>query len=335
MRNSIALTVCFVLLSFVSSAQQRAQFTKYMFNSMVFNPAYAGSKDHMSFSLIHRSQWVGFGGAPTSQSFTFHTPLRNEKVGVGLRVLNDKIGPTQNTEAYAAYAYRLPIGEKGKLSIGVQGGVDRFDANWSELRLEEENDPAFVDVNAQWFPNFGAGIYFYNPKFYVGVGVPHLIEYDYRRPDGGNTEQNSLVGRQYRHYYAMAGTAIPINGDNLVFRPSVFIKNVGLDASLRDEVDQKNIGAPTSVDIDLSLFFYKTFWVGAAYRTSIEAFQNTSSDDSIDIWAAYYLNNGMRVGIAYDYTLSAIQTATSGSFELMVGYEMNFEKDMIVTPRYF
>lgn len=331
MRKLLVLALVTLVFGAVHS-QQRAQFTKYMFNSLVFNPAYAGSKEHLSATLIHRSQWIGLEGAPTSQSLTVHSPLKNEKIGLGLRLVNDAIGPIQNTEAYAAYAYRIPVGAS-KLSIGVQAGADRFNADWSKLNLENPEDPNFQAVSSRWFPNFGVGVHFYNDRWFAGIGVPHLIEHDYRRPDEGET--SSLVGRQFRHYYGMAGLAIPLNGENLIFRPTLFIKNVGIDSKLRNNEELQNVSAPTSFDIDLSLFFYKTLWIGAAYRSSFEAFSDLSSDDSFDVWAAYFFKNGLRIGAAYDYTLSELQNATNGSVEIMLGYEFSYETDKIVTPRYF
>ena len=332
MRKIFTVLSFLLFFGFTASAQQDAMFTKYMFNSLHYNPAYAGAKDHLAVGLLYRNQWWGIDGAPTSQTFTIHTPLKNERVGVGLSAYNDVIGPTQQMGANLSYAYRIPMGEKGKLSIGLQGGVTNWRANFNELTLADSNpDEAFMEAQPSlWLPNFGAGIYYYTKNFYIGAAAPHLIEYDLR--DNATTE---IWAKNYRHYYAMVGGAIPIKGDGLVFKPSLLIKNVGLFSNIDKDPAFQAVGAPTEFDIDLSLLFYEALWVGVSFRSAIEAFNDTSSFDSVDLWAAFYLKNGLRIGAAYDYTLTKLQKPAQGSFELMLGYEFNYKSKQIVTPRYF
>ncbi len=199
------LSLCFLFCT-ATYAQQDAMFTKYMFNSLTYNPGYAGAKDHLAIGLLHRTQWWGIDGAPQTQSFTIHTPLKNERVGLGLNAVNDKIGPTNSISANISYAYRIPLG-KGKLSVGIQGGVINWRADWSELTLESGQgvDDAYAETEPNyWLPNFGAGVYYYTNKFYLGLGVPHLIEYDLRDEE----INTSLWAKQYRHYYFSTGAAI-------------------------------------------------------------------------------------------------------------------------------
>ena len=318
-----------------SFAQQDPMFTKYMFNSLTFNPAYAGSKDHMSLGILHRSQWVGIEGAPVTQSVTLHTPLKNERVGVGFNLVNDAIGPTNNLGMNLSYAYRIPVGENGgKISIGLQAGAENYRTDFSQVRIENANDPVWAQDANRWMPNFGAGVYYYNPSFYAGFSSPQLVEYDLRQNNlGQNGEQ--IWARQYRHYFFTAGGAIPLSGDDLIFRPSMLIKNVSLFSGLRKDVEYQNFKTPTEFDIDLSVFFYQTLWLGLSYRSAFEDFDETSSFDSFDIWASYFLKNGLRIGAAYDYTLTELSQATSGSFELFLGYEFDYDTKKTVTPRYF
>ena len=315
--------------------QQDPMFTKYMFNSLVFNPAYAGSWDHMTVGLIHRSQWVEIDGAPTTQSLTLHTPLKNERIGVGLSLVNDKIGPTNTTGLNLAYAYKIPIG-KMKLSIGLQAGIENYNADWTELETEEgiAFDEAFQLGNNKFLPNFGAGLYLSSKKFYIGVSSPQLVEYDLRDSENITTV---IWARSARHYYMMAGAAIPLKGDALVFKPSILVKNVGLFKSNAKEEAFQNIGAPNEFDLDLSLLFQETLWVGVSFRSAFAAFGSAakSSFDSADIWVSYNLKNGARIGAAYDFPVSDIRTVTSGAFELMLGYEFNYKNTKVVTPRYF
>ena len=334
MRKFFTVLSFLLFFGFTASAQQDAMFTKYMFNSLHYNPAYAGAKDHLAVGLLYRNQWWGIDGAPTSQTFSIHTPLKNERVGVGLSAYNDVIGPTQQMGANLSYAYRIPMGENGKLSVGLQGGVTNWRANFNQLTLANQNamqDEAFAEAQPSlWLPNFGAGLYYYTKNFYIGFASPQLIEYDLRA-----NATTQIWAKKYRHYYGMMGAAIPIKGDGLVFKPSLLIKNVGLLSNIDKDPAFQSVGAPTEFDIDLSLLFYEALWVGVSFRSAIEAFNDTSSFDSVDLWAAFYLKNGLRIGAAYDYTLTKLQKPAQGSFELMLGYEFNYKSKQIVTPRYF
>jgi len=332
MRKTLTFFVLLLIGASTLQAQQDAMFTKYMFNSLIYNPAYAGSKDHTYINLLHRTQWWGIPGGPQTQSFSIHSPLSNERVGVGLSAVNDQVGPTRTILLNLNYAYRIPLGA-GKLSVGIRGGVTNWSADWSELDLQDGGDDAFSEMEPSfWRPNFGIGIYYYTNSFYAGVSSPYLIEYDLREENINSPQW----ARQARHYYFTMGAAIPIRGDALVFKPSLLIKNVGLLSGLSKDEAFGNVGAPTEFDIDLSLFFYQTLWVGVSFRSAIEGIVGeTSSFDSADIWASYYLANGLRIGAAYDYTLTELKSAAKGSFEIMLGYEFNYRTHKAVTPRYF
>jgi len=194
----LAITASLLLcLASSAIAQQDAMFTKYIFNSLSYNPAYAGSKDFMSMGALHRSQWVGIEGAPTTQTFTAHTPLRNERVGVGFALSNDVIGPTNTFGANFSYAYRIPVGDGLRLSVGMQGGIENWSADWSKLNLENQVDASFDMAPSRWLPNFGAGLFLFSERFYAGFSSPNLIEYDLRQNDDPNV---NLYSRRYRHY---------------------------------------------------------------------------------------------------------------------------------------
>lgn len=332
MRKNYTLLAIFLLMAIGLQAQQDAMFTKYMFNSLAYNPAYAGSKDYMSVNFLHRTQWWGINGGPRTQTFTIHTPLKKKKVGVGFSAVNDVIGPTNSIQANLSYAYRIPIG-KGTLAVGIQGGMKNWRANWNDIQIQDQTDDAFAETEpSYWLPNFGGGIYYSTSSFYLGFSAPSLLEYDLR----DNNINTNIWARQYRHYFLAAGGAIPLGGDHMVFKPSVLVKNVGLLSSFNKDAVYQNVGAPTEIDIDLSIFFYNSLWIGTSFRTALEAFTDDSSSfDSVDIWASYYLRNGLRIGAAYDYTLTPLQSVAKGSFELMIGYEFDYRTQRIVTPRYF
>jgi type IX secretion system PorP/SprF family membrane protein len=320
--------ISLVLFTQVIFAQQDPMFTKYMFNSLTFNPAYAGSNDHMTINLLHRTQWWGIDGAPVTQTLTLHTPLKNERVGVGFTITNDKIGNTNTVSATADYAYRIPIGA-GKLSIGLKGGIWNWRSDPTKLTIFDPTDDAFRNNQTLWLPNFGVGLYYSTKKFYTGLGAPRLIEYDLRKD-----ATTAINAKLYRHYFFTIGGAIPLKGDALIFKPSALIKNVGIDKSFSKDAFYQAVGAPTEFNIDLSLFFQQTLWVGASYRSALQ--KTASSWDSADLWVSYFLPNGLRIGAAYDYTLtSALQSKAQGSFEIMLGYEFDYKTKRVVTPRYF
>ncbi len=330
----------FILALFLSCnwifAQQDAMFTKYMFNSLSYNPAFAGSPDYMSIRVLYREQWWGIEGAPKSQTFSIHSPVK-KRVGLGLSAGNDKIGATGSTYANVSYAYRVTFGT-GKLSMGVQAGFMNWRADWNKLKFKDpiQFDQSFNNMTPNyWLPNIGAGIFYYAPKFYLGFSVPNLLENDLREDIPSNAQ---IWAQQYRHYYFTAGGAFEINGPALIFKPSLLIKTVGfLGGFSANPSNASNIGAPHEFDLDLSLLFYEALWVGASFRSAIEAkqFGGSSSFDSADIWVAYYLANGFRIGAAYDFTVTRLQSFAKGSLELMLGYDFNYKVKKVNTPRYF
>ncbi len=328
----IIISILFVFSDFVK-AQQDNMFTQYMFNSLVYNPAYAGSRDYLSVGLIHRSQWLGFEeGAPVTQAFTIHSPLRNKNIGIGFSAFNDKIGPSNQLAFQGSYAYRFPIGAFGHLALGVQGSVMNWRSDFSNLKQKDPNDPAFVgDLTPNyWLPNFGAGLYLSTPTFFLGASVPHLLDNDLRRTSIAN--DTIKYARLYRHYYVTGGIAIKFS-NSVVFRPSILIRNVGLFGEFKES--GTGTSAPTVFDIDAAFRFNEAVWVGVALRSAFQGANGQSSYDSVDFWTQVHLKNGLRIGFAYDFTLSRVKEASAGSIEAMLGYEFNYEKDKIVSPRYF
>ena len=335
MRKYTLTVLVLFLLGMQAYGQQDPMFTKYMFNSLIFNPGYAGSHEYLSVRVLYRDQWLGINGAPTTQSLTLHSPA-GERVGLGFSVFNDKIGSSGSTTLNGSYAYRVPFG-RGKLSIGLQAGVKNWRSDWSDLKFKDpqQMDVVFNEGFNSWIPNVGAGVYYYAPRFYVGFAVPHLINFDLQRdrPASESTEW----AKQYRHYFLSAGVVLPI-APGLMFKPSILVKSVGLLGEFNSsQTASSSIGAPTEFDLDLSVLFYEALWVGLSFRSAFgaQAFGGNSSTDSADIWAAYNLRNGLRIGVAYDYTTSELQSFNDGSFEVMLGYDFNFSSKKINTPRYF
>ncbi len=334
----VKLTSTLVLIFFFIynvKAQQDVMYTKYMFNTLVYNPAYTGSKEYMSISLLHRTQWLGVQGAPHSQSFSVHTPVKKfDRIGVGLNVVNTKIGASNVVSTNLSYAYRIRLGEKaGTLAVGMQGGITNWKTNMREIEIYTEADEAFNDdFPSYWLPNFGFGLYYYSKYAFMGISTPNLLEYDLRQVDVSTTKN----ARTTRHYYLTAGGAIPLNGDDLILKPMVLVKSAGLLSRFKNVDDPyRNYGAPTEFSTDLSLFIRETLWLGASFRSSVEFFTGDSSYDSVDLWMAYYMQNGLHIGVAYDYTLTELQNPSKASFEVMLGFDFKFDKSETYHPRYF
>jgi type IX secretion system PorP/SprF family membrane protein len=303
--------ILFILLLFASfrgTAQQHPLFSHYMFNGLYINPAYAGSKEFVSTTFIARKQWTGFEGSPTTQIASLHAPLNDRKVGLGVVISNDHIGITNQTDLYGSYAYHLPLKNNSKLALGVSGGFSYFKSKFSDLIVWDTDDPVYEKNSlSNILPNFGAGAYFYSNKFYAGLSVPQIISYDPDQVFHFNLEK---VHKVSRHYYLTSGTIITTGGE-LKFRPSFLVKYA--------------TNAPVQYDINLNILISDIIWLGASYR----------SNDAIVALLEYQVNKKLRVGYSYDLTLSEIRTYSTGSHEIVIGYDFGFNVLKMKTPRYF
>lgn len=292
-------------------AQQDPMYTHYMYNTLVINPAYAGSRDALTVTALHRSQWVNFKGAPMGQTLSLHSPLRNEHVGIGLSVSNDKIGPTNNTSAVLDFAYIMKLNKKSKLALGLSAGANMFQANLSSVQLDQQADPSFQNnVSNRFTPNFGFGAYYSRERFYAGVSVPKIIENKYS--DLNLSAGNNPVGMEQRHYYFIAGSMIKIS-DNLDFKPTTFVKVTP--------------AAPIQADVTAAFVIKKKVLLGVMYRTG----------DAVGALIGLDLTEQFHIGYSYDYSYG-LQTFKyhQGSHEIMLRYDFIFSsKKQIRTPRFF
>ena len=291
---------------FITSAclgQQQIMFTQYMFNGLALNPAYAGSHESLSMTALFREQWTGLDGAPATQTLSVHSPIKNQKMGLGLLLLHDKIGVTEQTGAFGSYAYHLPFTNGGKLAMGIQGGFTYFDARFSKVSA---SDPTFANGDViEWQPNVGGGVYYYTQRFYTGFSVPQLIESTF---DKDNKDSDS---RLLRHYFLTAGYVLDLN-ENLKLKPNALVKYVK--------------GAPIEVDLNANLLIKEIVWVGFSWR----------SFDSVDAILQLQINNRLQLGYAYDFSTSNdIRRVNSGSHEFMLNFRIATTRDRVVTPRYF
>lgn len=287
-------------------AQQEAMFTQYMFNGLALNPAYAGSHESLSATALFRDQWTGLNGAPTTQTFSLHSPIRNAKIALGLQVIHDKITVFNQTGVTGSYAYRI-FTDKGTLSLGLQVGFTSYNADLTELRPQDPSDNVFsVDVN-KFMPNLGAGVYYYTDKFYVGLSVPQFIN---NSLDEQVIEEDSDA-RQERHYFLTSGYMFELS-HNVKLKPNFLLKVVE--------------GAPIELDLNANVLFSDVLWLGLSWRSMAD----------IDAMMQLQVTDQLLLGYSYDFANTTdLRRVNSGSHELMINYRFRYAKNKVITPRYF
>jgi type IX secretion system PorP/SprF family membrane protein len=304
----ILFTIALLLTGAGLYAQQELMVSQYMFNGLLLNPAYAGTHSYFSASALHRSQWTSFEGAPTGQVVAIDGPVANERLGVGLLISNDRIGITSQLEASVNIAYHLPLGA-GDLSFGLRAGGSSYSATLSDITVWDQNDQVYNqnDIQGQFIPKFGFGVYYHTEKWFAGFSVPMLYSLDDQI-----VLDNSVTSDYFtQHYYLNAGTVIEANS-NVAIKPSLLVK-----------VEPT---APVQVDLNCNVLLYRRLWLGAGYRTG----------DALIGMVEYNITPQLRAGYAYDYTLTDINNYSSGSHEIMIGYD--FGRDVAIkkrSPRYF
>jgi type IX secretion system PorP/SprF family membrane protein len=305
----LVLVNLFILGLGTAKAQFQPQFTQYMFNEVIINPAYAGARECLSATLLYRNQWTGIDGAPVTQTFNIHSPIANQKMGIGLSIIHDKITVVQNTGVFANYAYRLAL-SKGKLALGLQAGFVNHFEKLSELTPGQSNDPQFAGNTPKLLlPNAGFGLFYYTNKFYAGLSVPKLILNTVGATTLAKKVSNKASVKDWT-LHLTAGYVASLN-ETIKLKPTVMLRKTG--------------GTPTEIDLSLNALFNDLVWLGAAYRTG----------DAISIFAGVNITKQMRFGYAYDYTTTQLQKYNGGSHEITLGYDFTFDKNKIVTPRFF
>jgi len=305
---TIFLAFGFLLFFNETKAQQDPQYTQYMYNMNVVNPAYAGSRGTLSLGLLGRTQWTSVDGAPKTFTFDAHAPV-GEKVGVGLSIISDEIGPSKEQNIYADVSYTLATSDVGRLAFGLKAGVTLLDVNLLDATLPESstgNDPVFDENINDAYPNFGAGVYYYTDKWYAGFSVPNILKSEHMDKDNINTKASEEV-----HYFLTGGYVFDLSS-TLKFKPSLMFKGVA--------------GAPVSVDINANFLMYERFEVGASYRI----------EDSVSLLFNFGVTPDFRIGYAYDYTISEFSNSnTAGSHEIILLYDIDFSKKNLKSPRFF
>lgn len=286
-------------------AQQQATFSQYMFNGLAINPAYAGSQEVLTATALSRYQSLGLEGAPNTQTFAAHAPLLNELIGVGLLVVRDNISVINQYSVNGAYAYRIKINELTSFSMGLQTGFNTISANYSQLRAQNPNDPAFQEDIRSTRPNFGLGVFYKTNLMYAGLSIPQMANNVFTRgPDLQTIKQDNPIILNAGYTWKITRA--------IHFRPSTLIKFVG--------------GQIVELDVNAQLAFDDVLWVGAS----------ATLFNAVDVLTQLKLTRQLRFGYAYTISTNELRTVNIGTHELMVSYRFEFPpKDGLISPRYF
>ncbi len=295
---------CILLTAIGAKAQQEPQYTQYMYNTLTVNPAYTGSPGYLEASLLHRSQWVGIDGAPTTQSFALHGPI-NDRIGLGLSAVADKLGPSDEVYVDGNFSYTIPVGYESRLAFGLKAGARVLSIDWSKGIYYDNTDALFNNnISNKITPSVGAGLYWYTDKWYAGLSVPNFIRSNYY----DDVQESTVSGRL--HYYIMGGYVFELS-DGLLFKPAVLGKVVS--------------GAPVTVDISANFLIKERLTLGASYRY----------DDSVSGLAGFQISRNFFVGYSYDYTVTEFNKYNNGSHEIILRFQLVPRSSRIKSPRFF
>ncbi|MGQ7947507.1 PorP/SprF family type IX secretion system membrane protein [Flavobacterium sp. WC2509] len=297
-----SLVIMFTAIA--SFAQQDAQFTQYMYNTININPAYAGSRGALSFFALHRTQWVGLDGAPITNTISVNTPFNNSNLGLGLSIINDEIGPSTSNSISADISYTLQMSESLKLSFGIKGTANLLNIDVNKLNPGDQTDPEFQNFGNDFSPNIGAGIYLHSDKAYLGFSVPNFIETD------AYNDNDIAIYKEKINYYLIGGYVFDLS-PSIKFKPAFMAKLVE--------------GSPLQVDLSANFMLIDKVTVGLAYRWSAAM----SAMVGLQISDAFYL------GYSYDFDTTALDNYNSGTHEIFLRYEIFKKNSKMVTPRFF
>lgn len=311
MKKIYFTTVLALMILVSANAQQDPQYTQYMYNMNVVNPAYAGSKEALAVGLLYRTQWVGIDGAPETATLSVHSPV-GKNVGLGLSVITDRIGPVEENNVFADFSYTLKLGGEHRLAFGLKAGATfqniGFFSDIGNGFVNDINDEAFSQNTTNTYLNIGSGFFYYTDKYYVSFSIPNMLKSTYL--DVTNNGQEIKYGTDVLHYFLSSGYVFNLS-ENTKFKPSFMLKSA--------------FGAPTSLDISANALFFDRFEIGATYRL----------DDSVGAMVNFAVTPSLRLGYAYDYVTSELNLTTSGSHEVMLLFDLNFPKKVSISPRFF
>jgi len=294
------------------TAQQDPQYSQYMYNPIVVNPAYAGNRGVTSIVGLHRSQWVGLDGAPRTQTLSIHSPIQNSRVGLGLSIVNDALGPTDETYFAADFSYTIPVSYNGNLSLGIKGGAHVLNVDFTQLNARDQNDGLLQNnIDNKLSPTVGVGAYYHTDKFYIGLSTPNLLQTEHFDASNNNNSA-TYIAKERIHYFATAGYVFDLS-ESIKFKPTTLIKAVA--------------GAPLQVDVTANFLINEKITLGAAYRWSA----------AVTGLIGFQVSDQMLIGFAYDRETTELGNSVynDGSYELFLRFELFNRYDKLLTPRFF
>lgn len=297
-------SIVMMFTAIVSYAQQDAQYTQYMYNTINVNPAYAGSRGALSFFALHRTQWVGLDGAPVTNTLSVNTPFNNSKLGLGVSIINDEIGPSTSNSISADISYTIPVSESYKLSFGLKGTANLFSIDVNKLNPKDQDDLEFQNFDNEFSPNIGAGIYLHSHKAYIGFSIPNFIETD------AYNDNDVSIYKEKMNYYLIGGYVFDFT-PTIKFKPTFMTKLVE--------------GSPLQVDVSGNFMFNEKFVVGLAYRWSA----------SMSAMVGFQVSDAFYIGYSYDFETTELDNYNSGSHEIFLRYEVFKKNSKMLTPRFF
>ena len=296
---------------FESFAQQDPQYTQYMYNTQVVNPAYTGSRGSLDFAALYRSQWVGLEGAPKTGTFTVNSPIgAMENMGLGLSIVSEQLGPAKESNVNIDYSYTINTSAFYKLAFGLKAGIDVLDVDFSLLNIADGSDVFENNIDNRLQPQIGAGVYYYSDKFYVGLSVPNFLNTKhFDESEIGPTSAQTIAAERL-HYFFITGYVFDL-GTNVKFKPALLTKLVS--------------GSPLQVDLSANFMINEKFTLGAAYRWSA----------ALSGMVGFQATEGLFLGFAYDRETTDLQQFNSGSYEFFVRFEIFNKPERALTPRFF
>lgn len=302
------IVLVLMLLSGISFAQQDAQYTQYMYNTIAVNPAYAGSRETLSIFGLYRTQWVGLDGAPKTANFSVNTPI-GKNLGLGVSVVSDKIGPQDKNNIAVDFSYSIDVSDAYKLSFGIKASAGLLNVDFTKLNIYDPTDPRFQDnIDNKFLPNIGAGIYLHSDKAYIGLSAPYILETNHY--DDSDNNAATFIATERIHFYGIAGYVFDLS-PSLQFKPSVLTKAVE--------------GAPLQVDLSGNFLINQKFTAGLAYRW----------DASYSALLGFQASQSWFIGYAYDRDSTKLANYNSGSHEIFLRYELFTRPNRVISPRFF
>ncbi|MBT8276602.1 MAG: type IX secretion system membrane protein PorP/SprF [Bacteroidia bacterium] len=313
MKHSYLTLILLILLgSFSGMAQQDPQYTQYMYNTQIVNPAYAGSRDALSFGLLYRTQWVGLEGAPQSATFTANTPIGAlDNMGLGISIVRDELGPAVESNVNIDYSYTINTSDDAEISFGLKAGLDLLDVDFTKLNIFDPTDPRFQNnIDNRLQPQIGAGVYYNTDRFYAGLSVPNFLNTKHFDEGSLANIEKETIAAERLHYFLIAGYVFDLS-DSVKFKPATLVKAVS--------------GSPLQWDVSANFLINEKFTLGAAYRWSA----------ALSGLVGFQASDEIFIGFGYDFQTTDLEDYSDGSYEIMLRFDVFNKPERVLTPRFF